>query len=91
MGFENFTLVDGDVVDGSNLNRQFYDIADIVRPKVEALKGQLLRINPDAKIEAIDDHLTASNAARIVATVDFVFDTIDFLDLPATPYFAYRS
>ena len=32
MGFENFVLVDGDVVDRHNLNRQFYDAVDVGRP-----------------------------------------------------------
>src|SRR5690349_9979884 len=50
MGFENFVLVDGDVVDAHNLNRQFYDFSDVGRPKVEALKAAILRINPEAKV-----------------------------------------
>ena len=41
MGFETFTLVDGDTVDNHNLNRQFYDFADIGRLKVDALKDQI--------------------------------------------------
>ena len=33
MGFDKFVLVDGDVVDAHNLNRQFYDFADIASRK----------------------------------------------------------
>ena len=55
MGFENFILVDGDTVDAHNLNRQFYDFADVGTSKVEALKDKILRINPEAKVEAIKD------------------------------------
>ena len=40
MGFEEFTLVDGDTVDIHNLNRQFYEFSDIGRRKVDALKNQ---------------------------------------------------
>lgn len=83
MGFENFILVDGDVVDAHNLNRQFYDFADVDRPKVDALKEKILRINPEAKVEAIQAYLDAENTDAIVAKADIVFDTVDFLDLQA--------
>ncbi len=83
MGFENFVLVDGDVVDAHNLNRQFYDFADIGKPKVAALKDKILRINPQAKVEAIEAYLDADNTQEIVGKADIVFDTVDFLDLPA--------
>ena len=83
MGFENFVLVDGDVVDAHNLNRQFYDFADIGKPKVAALKDKILRINPQAKVEAIEAYLDADNTQEIVGKADIVFDTVYFLDLPA--------
>ncbi len=83
LGFEHFVLVDGDVVDGHNLNRQFYDFADIGVPKVDALKDKILRINPDAQVEPICAYLDESNTDAIVSKADIVFDTVDFLDLPA--------
>ncbi|MET3118361.1 hypothetical protein AAKU64_002593 [Undibacterium sp. GrIS 1.8] len=83
MGFCNFVLVDGDVVDAHNLNRQFYDFDDIGKPKVEALKRQILRINPEAKVEAIYAYLNKDNTADIVKKANIVFDTVDFLDLEA--------
>ncbi len=81
--FEHFVLVDGDVVDAHNLNRQFYDFADVGKPKVEALKDKILRINPEAKVEAIQAYLNADNTDAIIGKADVVFDTVDFLDLPA--------
>jgi molybdopterin/thiamine biosynthesis adenylyltransferase len=83
IGFQNFVLVDGDVVDAHNLNRQFYEQADVGRPKVEALRDALLRINPQARVEAIRANLDAGNTPAIVGRSDIVFDTVDFLDLPA--------
>lgn len=83
MGFENFVLVDGDVVDPHNLNRQFYEFADIGKPKVDSLKDKILRINPEAKVEAIQLYLDAVNTDDIVEKADIVFDTVDFLDLEA--------
>ena len=83
MGFEKFVLVDGDVVDPHNLNRQFYEFADIGKPKVDGLKDKILRINPEANVEAIHDYLNAGNTDAIVEKADIVFDTVDFLDLEA--------
>lgn len=83
LGFENFILVDGDCVDAHNLNRQFYDFADIGKPKVDGLKDKIVRINPEAQVEAINDYFTASNTDQIVKKADIVFDTVDFLDLEA--------
>lgn len=83
MGFENFVLVDGDVVDAHNLNRQFYDFADVGQPKVEALAQKILRINPAAQVETVNAYLSEDNTRDIVRRSDIVFDTVDFLDLPA--------
>jgi threonine dehydrogenase-like Zn-dependent dehydrogenase len=83
MGFCSFVLVDGDIVDAHNLNRQFYDFDDIGTPKVQALKKQILRINPQAQIEAVHANLDHDNVLDLVEQADIVFDTIDFLDLGA--------
>lgn len=83
MGFQHFVLIDGDTVDAHNLNRQFYDFDDIGSHKVDALKKHILRINPEAQVEAVRANLDADNARELVAKVDIIFDTIDFLDLEA--------
>ena len=83
MGFEQFVLIDGDSVDLHNLNRQFYDFDDVGHPKVAALRKHLLRINPQARVEAVQANLDQHNAAALVGRCDIVFDTIDFLDLEA--------
>ena len=83
MGFQHFVLIDGDTVDAHNLNRQFYDFEDVGAAKVQALKKHILRINPQAQVEAVQANLDQSNAVELVAKVDIIFDTIDFLDLAA--------
>ena len=83
MGFQHFVLIDGDSVDAHNLNRQFYDFDDVGAPKVQALKKHILRINPDARVEAVQANLDQGNAVELVGKVDIIFDTIDFLDLEA--------
>lgn len=83
IGFERITLADGDRVNAHNLNRQNFTAADIGRPKVDALADRLWSINPAAKVRKIPVHLDEHNTAGAVEDSDFVFDTIDFLDLPA--------
>jgi len=83
MGFQHFVLVDGDTVSAHNLNRQFYNFADIGRTKVEALSDAILAINPSATVERHIEYLTAENTAEIVDRSDIIFDTVDFLDLAA--------
>ncbi|ETK03045.1 hypothetical protein T231_09000 [Tannerella sp. oral taxon BU063 isolate Cell 6/7/9] len=53
IGFESLTIVDGDIVEDSNLNRQNYSYSDIGLPKVEALKDRLLSINANAQIKVL--------------------------------------
>ena len=45
-GFENITIIDGDVVENSNLNRQNYTFYDISEYKAETLYNRLKSINP---------------------------------------------
>ncbi len=82
-GFEHFELADGDVVDTHNLNRQIYTADDVGRPKVACLAERLKAIHPDADVRASHGWLAADTAPATVERADLVFDTIDFLDLPA--------
>jgi molybdopterin-synthase adenylyltransferase len=83
LGFEHITLVDKDVVEDHNLNRQDFIAADIGTPKVEALARRLLSINPSASIRAVNDWVSPENAASLVDEADIVVDTIDLLSLEA--------
>ena len=57
-GFEHITIVDGDKVEKSNLNRQNYTDNDIGRYKAECLAERLLSINPNAQIDYHTEFLT---------------------------------
>ncbi len=82
-GFESFILVDGDEVAPHNLNRQIYTHADLGSTKVVALARRLRDIHPPAIVESHATWLTTQNVASLVEKCDLIFDTIDFLDLPA--------
>jgi molybdopterin/thiamine biosynthesis adenylyltransferase len=83
LGFENFILADGDVVNDHNLNRQCFSFNDIGKLKVKALSERLKAINPSVKVKEYTEYIDAKNVTEIVNDADIVFDTIDFLDLPA--------
>ena len=79
-GLTHLTIVDGDVVQPSNTNRQLPATrATIGRPKVEVLRERLLEINPDAEIEAINAFYHADDESFNfqLSTFNFIIDAID--------------
>lgn len=82
-GLVHLTIVDGDSVQPSNLNRQLPATRETLgRPKVEVLRERLLTINPEAEITAIPENYygdgkTDSGADLQLASYDFLIDAID--------------
>ena len=78
-GIGHLTMVDGDVVMPTNLNRQLPALTDTIgQPKVAVLKQRLQRINPDAQIEAVQGRYNADTAESFhLENYDFVIDAID--------------
>ena len=79
-GFEKITVIDGDTVELSNLNRQNYQRSDIGRYKAEALAERLLKINPDADIRYHCEYITEDNINRLVDNCDIAINALDFRD-----------
>ncbi len=65
-GFINLIIVDFDVVELKNLNRQQYLYCDVGKPKVYVLRENLLKINPKAKIKAINEKLNEQKLKKII-------------------------
>jgi len=78
LGFQRITIIDGDVVEESNLNRQNYTRQDIGVSKAEALKNRLLKIHPEAEITAHHQFLTSENISQFINGVDAAINAIDF-------------
>ena len=78
-GLTHLTIVDDDVVQASNTNRQLPATrATIGRPKVEVLKERLLTINPEAEIIALQMRYTEETASNFpLSTFHFIIDAID--------------
>ncbi len=77
-GVGTIGIVDGDVVDLSNLQRQvIHFTADVGRPKVESAKEKIQQINPNVKVETYREFLMADNALDIIKQYDFIVDGTD--------------
>ena len=78
-GLTHLTIVDGDTVQPSNINRQLPATQTTLGlPKVEALKERLLAINPDARIEARCEMVNSEwLMVNSLAEYDYVIDAID--------------
>lgn len=78
IGFENITVIDGDNVELTNLNRQNYTMEDIEKPKVECLRKRLLLINPDANIKTHKCFINSQNATGLIKNHDLAINALDF-------------
>lgn len=78
-GVGHLTLVDGDTVSESNMNRQLFAVQSTVGlPKTEAAKRRLSDINPSIKIDARPLFVTADNLSEFdFSTYDYIIDAID--------------
>lgn len=77
-GVGRIGIVDNDVVELSNLHRQFlFSEADVGRPKAELLRSRLLSINPNVDVQVHRERLDSSNALKILGPYDVVIDATD--------------
>ena len=78
-GIGNFVLVDKDVVDVTNINRQLVaDFSTIGRDKVEVEKERILRVNPDAKVEIYKEFYCEENKDKLIREdYTYIVDAID--------------
>src|SRR5437868_3404716 len=77
-GVGTLGIVDFDVVDESNLQRQIvHGTRDVGRPKIESARDRLSDINPHIKIETYETRLTSENALELFRDYDIVVDGTD--------------
>jgi len=80
-GIGELTLVDSDVVQSSNRNRQIIALVSTEgMKKTEVVAERLMRINPELKLHLVDKFLDESNVSDILANdYDYIVDAIDTL------------
>ena len=77
-GVGTIGIVDFDVVDESNLQRQIiHGTSDVGRKKMESARDTILDINPNVKVEAYEDPLTSENALDTIKDYDIIVDGTD--------------
>lgn len=82
IGVGNLTIVDGDVFDETNLNRQILcHTKNIGKNKAIEGKKRVELINPTIKVEAIDSMINKSNAKTILKDHDVIIDALDDIEI----------
>ncbi len=76
-GVGELLLVDFDVVEPSNLNRQCYSICHLGMKKTDAMAEQIRQINPYIQVKTQNCRVTAQNAAGLFAEYPFVCEAFD--------------
>lgn len=77
-GVGKIGIVDADVVDLSNLQRQvIHTTADVGRPKVESAAETMRAINPDVEVVTYHEFISSANIMDIIKDYDFVLDGTD--------------
>ncbi len=77
-GVGRIGLVDFDVVDFSNLQRQvMHGTPDVGRPKLQSARDRLQAINPQVRLDLYETRLSSANALQLFAPYDIVIDGTD--------------
>jgi len=82
IGVGHLRVVDGDVFEASNLNRQILcSTMNLNRPKTLAAKQRVMAVNPLVEVDAVQANLTVENATSLLADCDVAVDCLD--NIPA--------
>lgn len=84
-GIKKLIIVDKDIVDETNINRQLIALhSTIGQAKAKIMKERILDINPHCDVVAIEDFLNKDNISIIIAGADFVIDACDTIETKFT-------
>jgi len=78
-GIGNISLIDFDIIEPSNINRQIVALnSTIGKFKVDVMKNRILDINPNCKVQTFKSKITANNIKTFdLMQFDFIVDAID--------------
>ena len=78
IGVGNLRIVDGDVFEATNLNRQlFSSVPALGRNKARVASERAANINPDVTVDVVEEFLTEENATALLQDCDIVLDALD--------------
>ena len=81
VGVGKLIIADFDVVEKSNLNRQYYFFEQIGKKKVISLKNNIKKINPEVNIRAYDIKLNPKNLIKIFSSCDIIVEAFDLAEM----------
>ncbi len=82
LGARHLVLVDNDVFEESNLNRQLFSHQDALnQPKVKVVKEELLKINPQCQIDAFINRIEDIENEPLIEKATVVFDAVDSIQV----------
>lgn len=79
VGVGHLILIDNDLIDITNINRQIHATHETIgKPKVVEMQKRIQAINPEAKVEAIQEFVTENNVQELLnQPIDYIVDAID--------------
>lgn len=84
IGVGNLTIIDKDVVEATNINRQIIALQSTIgKYKVDVAKERILDINPQAKVKATCINITSDNIDEVICiddNIDYVVDCVDNIE-----------
>ena len=81
IGVGALRVMDGDVFEPSNLNRQLLSEVPLLGvSKAKAAAARISRVNPEVSVEAVDSFLSKSNVRRLLLSCDAVLDGLDNIE-----------
>ena len=81
IGIGSLRVVDGDVFEPTNLNRQLLSEVPLLGvSKAKAAAAKISRVNPEVCVEAVDSFLTEANVRRLLLFCDVVLDGLDNIE-----------
>ena len=77
VGFTKFTIVDFDIIDHSNLDRQFFFLDQVGEDKIKALETNLRKVNPAVDIKSAKKRIEKEDVASLFGDCDAVAECFD--------------
>ena len=76
-GFSNLLIIDFDIVNESNLNRQFYFQDQIGKRKTDAIKENLCRISDKAEVQCLFEKINKNNISDLLSDTEAILECVD--------------
>ena len=82
-GIGQITLIDLDDICTTNINRQIHALTETIgQSKVEVMAERIKQINPECRVNIVEDFVTVENLASLISNdFDYVIDAIDSVDI----------